>query len=391
MKVLKGGITEVQGISAVGKHIGLKKKRKDFGVIFCEKPATAVGIYTTNSIKAAPVILSKKHLSNGKAQAVVVNSSIANACTGKRGMKDAERTAELAAKELGIRKRDVIVASTGKIGDYLPVNKIKKGLKGVRAELSHSKKASSDFAYSILTTDRVKKEVAISLNGITIAGVAKGAGMISPKMATTLIFLATDAILSKAEAKTALEKAADKTFNMFSVDADMSTNDMAVLLANGSSGKRPDIEKFQKGLDFVCKNLVKKLAKDAEGATKFIEVNVVGAKKQLCAERMARAVVQSDLVKAAVFGSDPNWGRIMAAIGSTGFPVKENKVDIYIGGVKVVGKGIGRNFNKRKLQRVMGKREIYIKVNLNSGKANATTYGCDLTYGYIKINAEYHT
>ncbi|MBS3098024.1 bifunctional glutamate N-acetyltransferase/amino-acid acetyltransferase ArgJ [Candidatus Woesearchaeota archaeon] len=388
MKQIKGGITKVKGFSALGKFIGIKKKskKKDFAVVYSSEVCNAAGVFTKNEVKGAPLVVTKKHLADGKAQAVVINSGIANVCTGKKGIKDAEYMAKLTAKELGIEQKNVLVASTGLIGAYLPINLIKGGIKGIKKQLSKK----GDIAKAILTTDTIKKEIAVKIGRITIGAVAKGAGMIHPNMATMLCFIGTDAEFSSGELKKMLKTAVDKSFNMTSVDYDTSTSDMAILMANGLAGKA-NKSQFQKALDFVCIELAKKIAIDGEGATKLIEAKVKNAKNEKKAEVIAKSIISSNLVKTAMFGNDPNWGRIMAAVGYSGVKISQNKIDIYFNNNKIVSNGVGVKFELKKVVKEMKKDKLLIVVDLKEGKGMATAYGCDLTYEYIKINAAYHT
>ena len=388
MKAINGGITAVKGFTALGKFIGIKKKskKKDFAVIYSSKVCNAAGVFTKNEVKGAPLIVTKKHLAGGKAQAVVINSGVANVCTGKKGISDAEKMAELTAKELGIKKNNVLVASTGLIGAYLPMAVIKNGIKGIRKELGKN----SNAAEAILTTDSVKKEIAVKVGKITIGAIAKGAGMIHPNMATMLCFIGTDAEFQAKDLKQMLKNSVDKSFNMTSVDYDTSTSDMAILMANGMAGKI-NKKQFQNALDFVCIELAKKIAIDGEGATKLVEVVVKNAKNEKNAKIIAKSIISSNLVKTAMFGNDPNWGRIMAAIGYSGAKINPGKIDIYFNDKQIVSNGTEAKFDKKKVVEDMKKDKLLILVNLKEGKGMASAYGCDLTYEYVKINAAYHT
>ena len=348
MKTIKNGICAVNGFKALGKHIGIKKGSKDFAVIYSESSCSAAGVFTQNSVKGAPVYISMEHLKDGKAQAVVINSGISNVSTGKKGLSDAADMAKLTADELGVSENDVLVASTGLIGAYLPMEKIVDGIKGVKSELGDN---GSDAAEAILTTDKVKKEIAVTDDGFTIGAIAKGSGMIYPNMATMLGFIATDAKIGSKKLKDMLKKAVDKSFNMVSVDMQTSTSDMVLLLANGKV--EVDEKKFQDALDFVCVSLAKMIAKDGEGASKLIEVNVQNAFSDSDAKKAAKAVVCSDLFKCAVYGNDPNWGRIMCSIGNSKAKFDEGGVDIYFGSEKIVKNGAGIDFNKKKVLNII--------------------------------------
>lgn len=387
MQFLKNNICAPKEFKALGKSVGIKKLGKlDFVVIFSEVLADAAAVYTSNKVKGAPLIVTKKHLKDGKAQAIVVNSGFANVCTGKKGIKDAEDTAKLVSKELGIMASNVLVASTGLIGAYLPMNKIKEGVKGIKDELS----VHSNAAKAIMTTDTVEKEIAVKVDNFTIGGIAKGSGMIHPNMATMLCFITTDAKMPSKKLSYFLKNSVNKSFNMISIDMNTSTSDMVVIMANGLAGKVDD-RKFQNALDYVCLELAKKIAKDGEGATKLIEVEIKNAITKTDAKKIAKAVISSNLVKCAVFGNDPNWGRIICAMGNSGARFQQDLVDIYFGKEKIVGNGITTNFNRDKIRDVMSKEFLKITINLKMGKENAIAYGCDMSYEYVKINASYST
>lgn len=386
MKTQKGNITAVKGITALGKGVGIKNNKPDFAVVYSDKICNAVAVYTQNSVKGAPLLVTKEHLKNKKAQAIIINSGVANVCTGKKGLKDAKDMAKLAAKELGIKTQDIVVASTGLIGAFLPMDKIKKGIQGIKKELSKKSK----IAEAILTTDTIKKEVCIKEGNFTIAGVAKGSGMIHPNMATMLAFICTDAGIPSKKLEVMLKKAVSNSFNMMTIDMDTSTSDMCILLANGYAGK-VDESKFQKALNIVCTELAKKIAADGEGATKLIEVKVKNTKDKKSAKTLAKSVVSSNLFKCAVYGNDPNWGRILCAMGNSGINFDKSKVDVYFGNKIIVKKGTTTNFNYNKIKKIMGNKELKVTIDIKQGKEEATAYGCDLTEDYIKINAHYHT
>jgi len=387
MKLLKNNVCAPKGFTAIGKPIGIKKSGKpDFAVIYSEVPADAAAVYTLNKVKGAPLIVTKKHLSNGKAQAIIVNSGVSNVCTGKKGIKDAEDMTKFLGNELGINSNDVVVASTGLIGAYLPMETIKNGIKGIKNELSVNSNASK----AILTTDLVEKEIAVKVGNFIIGAIAKGSGMIHPNMATMLCFITTDAKIPSKKLNEMLKNSVNKSFNMINVDMDTSTSDMVAVLANGMAGKA-DEKKFQNALDFVCIELAKKIAKDGEGATKLIEINAKNAKTEEDAKKIAKSVINSNLVKCAVFGKDVNWGRIMSAMGNSNAAFNENKVDICFDDKKIVENGKGANYDVEKIKKIMDKDALRITIDLKDGKWNATAYGCDMSYDYIKINAEYTT
>lgn len=385
MKKLTGNITKVKGITALGKHIGIKPKKQDFAVIYSEKIANAAAVYTKNKVKGAPLYVTKSHLKNGKAQAIVINSGIANVCTGKKGIDDAKLTTKLVAKELNIKQNDVLVASTGLIGDYLPMDVIKGGVKDIKKQLSKKSKV----AKAILTTDIVEKQIAVKVDNITIGAIAKGSGMVHPDMATMLGFICTDADIQSKKLHKMLVNSVNKSFNMVSVDSDTSTSDMVILMANGLAGKVNET-KFQKALDYVCIELAKKIAADGEGATTLIECKVNNAKNEQDAKKIAKSVISSPLVKCNFFGKDVNWGRIMCATGYSGVDINPDKVDVFINKIKIVSKGHGLK-NKKKIKKTLNKKSVLITINIYKGKAQATAYGCDLTTDYVKFNGHYTT
>ncbi len=379
MKIVKGGITKAQGFKANGLHCGIKRSGKlDLALIYCDCLATVAGVFTKNSIKAAPLIVTQKHLHNHRAQAIIVNSGNANCFTGNFGMIYAQKTAELFAKLLKIKTSDVLVASTGIIGRPLPFKKIKDAAPQLAKGLSpnHSQKA----ARAILTTDKMIKETAVqtTINGktITLGGCAKGSGMIAPNMATMLAFITTDVAITAPMLKLALTKAAEKTFNCITVDGCMSTNDMTIVLANGLANNTmirkhgKDFDKFYEALHFICLDLAKKIVLDGEGANKFIEVHVTGAGNDDKAKKVCFAIANSNLVKTAAYGSNPNWGRVAAAVGSLGLPITEKDMKI--------------KFSS------FAKKNIRISVDLNLGRHKATVYTSDLSPEYVKINGAYN-
>ncbi len=388
MKFLDGGISNVNGFSSLGKHIGIKAEGKDFGVLYSDVVCVAAAIYTQNKVQGAALHVTREHMANHQAQAVVVNSRVANVATGQQGRVNAQKTTELVAAELGIDPNDVLVASTGVIGPQLPMDKIATGAKGIKQEL----KSNGDFAEAILTTDTHKKEVCVEYEGFKIAGCAKGVGMIEPNMATMLAFIVTDADITSDQLQAALKSSADKTFNMTSVDTDTSTSDMAVVMANGRV-KNVDLNIFQDALDAVCLALTKMIAKDGEGATTLLICEVTGAQTEQDAKKVAKSVINSPLVKTAIYGHDPNWGRLMMAVGKSGAEIAEDEIDITINGQPIVENSqAAESYDSQKLSAIMRDNdEITIAINLNVGSASATAYGCDMSEGYIKINAEYTT
>lgn len=389
MKFLDGGISNIDGFLSVGKHIGIKAEGKDFGVLSSDSVCTTAGIFTQNKVQGAALHVTKEHLADHRAQAIVVNSRVANVATGQEGRANAQKTTELVAAELGIDSSDVLVASTGVIGPQLPMDKIAAGAKGIKRELQQS----GDFAEAILTTDTHKKEVCVEHEDFKIAGCAKGVGMIEPNMATMLAFIVTDADVAPDQLQAALKSSADKTFNMTSVDTDTSTSDMAVLMANGKV-KNVAVGKFQEALDTVCLGLTKMIAKDGEGATTLIICEVAGAQSEADAQKIAKSVINSPLVKTAIYGHDPNWGRLMMAIGKSGAEsITEDKIDISINQQPIVEHGqAAETYDAQTLSNIMRDNdEITVAIDLNLGAAGATAYGCDMSEGYIKINAEYTT
>ena len=387
MEILQNNVCAPKGFKALGKAIGIKKSKKpDFAVIFSDVPADSAAVYTSNKVKGAPLVVTKKHLENGKAQAIAINSGIANVCTGRKGIKDAEDTAKYIASELKIKSNDVLVASTGLIGAYLPMSRIKERIKGIKKELS----ITPDAAAAIMTTDTIKKEIAIKADNFVIGAIAKGSGMIHPNMATMLCFITTDAQISSKKLRFFLKKSVDKSFNMISVDMDTSTSDMAIIMANGLAGKA-DEKKFQEALDYVCMGLAKKIAKDGEGATKLVEVAVNNALTESDARKLAKSVISSNLVKCALFGNDPNWGRIISAMGNSGANFEQSLVEVHFGKECIVTNGTTTNFSLQKVKDTMSRNFLNITINLKQGSQNAVAYGCDMSYDYVKINALYTT
>lgn len=403
MKIIDGGVCAAKGFMANGIHCGIRKNKskRDLSLIFSEKRASAAAVYTTNLVKGAPLVVTKSHLSDGYAQAVICNSGNANTCNAN-GIEIAEQMSELTAKELGISASDVVVASTGVIGQPLDITPIAGGI----PELVSGLGAHSDYAAEgIMTTDTVKKEIAVSFEiggkECKIGGIAKGSGMIHPNMATMLVFITTDCAISSQMLRKALSTDIQNTFNMVSVDGDTSTNDMVTILANGMAGNceivadGDDFSEFMRALNTVTVYLCKCIAGDGEGATKMIECRVDGAASKSVAKTVAKAVICSSLTKAAMFGADANWGRVLCAIGYSGADVDVNKVDVSFisnaGRVDVCKDGAGIEFSEDIAKKVLTEKEITIAVSLNSGDFSATAWGCDLTYDYVRINGDYRT
>ena len=404
MRVIEGGVCAAKGFTANGIHCGIRKNhtKKDLALIVSAVPASAAAVYTTNLVKGAPLTVTKKHIANGIGQAVICNSGNANTCNAN-GIEIAELMSELTAKELGISPDDIIVASTGVIGQPLCIDPIAAGLPALVAGLSAE--GGRDAAVGIMTTDTVMKEIAVEfeISGKTchIGGIAKGSGMIHPNMATMLVFITTDCAIAPDMLQKALSGDIANTFNMVSVDGDTSTNDMVTVLANGMAGndtitcEGEDFNDFMKALNTVTVDLCRKIAGDGEGATKLLECKVTGGKSDAIAKTVAKSVICSSLLKAAMFGADANWGRVLCAIGYSGADVDVNKVDVSFrsegGQVDVCKNGAGIPFSEEEAKEVLLKKEIEILVGLNDGDANATAWGCDLTYDYVKINGDYRT
>ncbi|MBR3721583.1 MAG: bifunctional glutamate N-acetyltransferase/amino-acid acetyltransferase ArgJ [Selenomonadaceae bacterium] len=397
---MKKGVTFPKGFKAAGVKAGIKKSGNlDVAVVYSEKDAAVAGVFTTNQVAAAPVYVSKETIANKKARVIVANAGCANACTGEEGMKNARLMAKIAATELKCDEKEVAVASTGIIGAQLPMDKMEKGIKDAVKELSVE--GGINASNAIITTDTKPKTLAyeLTLGGkpVRIGAMAKGSGMIQPNMATMLAFITTDANIKQELLQDALSKTAEITFNMISVDGDMSTNDMAVVLANGAADnpeiteKDEDYKTFCHALFEVCENLAKRIAADGEGATKFLTVNVTNAKNFNDAKTIAMSVAKSPLVKTAFFGEDPNWGRVICAVGYAGVDMNPDKVSIKFGDVPVYEKGQGASHDDEALKKVMAAHDIAINIDMNDGDANATVWTCDFSYEYVKINGEYHT
>lgn len=404
-KFIEGSVTAPKGFTAAGVCASVKpsnKTKKDVALIYCEKKCTAAAVYTKNLVKSSAILVTQNHLADGYAQAVIVNSGNANTCNAD-GVEKAEKMCCLAADALGVDSNDVIVASTGVIGQVLPIEPIEKGVAMMKGTLS--KEGGTDAAEAIMTTDTVKKEMAMemTLGGktVTVGGIAKGSGMIHINMGTMLSFVTTDAAISSEMLYEALKEAVEDSYNMVSVDGDTSTNDTLAIMASGLAGNPEITEKNQDYRDFVdgiteaFKQLAKKLAGDGEGATKLLICTVTGAKTKKDAVLVSKSVICSSLLKAAMFGADANWGRVLCAVGYSGADVDVTKVDVDFksqkGEIAVCRNGAGIEFSEEKAKEILLEKEIEIIVTLGDGQGKAQAYGCDLTYDYVKINGDYRT
>ena len=404
---IAGGATAAQGFSATGEHMGIRRNRtrRDVALIVSEVPASAACVYTQNLVKGAPILVTQKHVENGIAQAVICNSGNANTCNAN-GVEIAEGMCALVEKYIGVKAEDVIVASTGVIGQPMTLEPFQKNFGKLADSLEDTPAGGTRAAEAIMTTDTVSKEVAVRfpLGGkmCKLGGISKGSGMIAPNMATMLCFLTTDAAISPVALKRALTTVTADTFNMLSIDGDTSTNDMVSILANGMAGNAPieacmgtDYEAFVAALYKVCEKLCAIMAKDGEGATKLLACEVAGAKSTAAAKLVAKAVIKSTLLKAAIFGADANWGRVLCAIGYAGADVDVSKVDVNFrsnrGLIPVCRGGAGVAFSEETAKEILMDDEITVQVALNSGSATAKAWGCDLTYDYVKINGDYRT
>lgn len=401
---IEGGVTAAKGFQAAGVHCGIRKNRakKDLGLIVSDRPASAAAVYTRNLVKGAPLTVTQAHIADGRARAIVCNSGIANTCAFD-GIEKAETMCALTAEALGIDAADVVVASTGVIGPSIDIAPIAAGLPRLAAALSAQ--GSADAAEAIMTTDTRKKEFAVTFQAdgrtCTLGGIAKGSGMIAPNMATMLCFLTTDAAIAPQLLHEALLAVVDDTFNMLSVDGDTSTNDMVVVLANGAAGntlvteKNADYDAFLEALHALCAAICRHLAADGEGATKLLECRVSGAASVKDARLAAKAVANSALLKAAMFGADANWGRVLCAIGYSGAAVDVHAVDVAFasaaGSIDVCRNGAGIPVDEDKAKGILSEKEIVIDIRLHDGDAAAVAFGCDLTYEYVKINGDYRS
>jgi glutamate N-acetyltransferase/amino-acid N-acetyltransferase len=401
MKVLDSKNFSVPGYKTWGIHCGIKKTdKKDLAVIVSDRDASMAGVFTKNRVKAASVVLGMSKVKTGKGRIIVANSGCANACTGKQGLLDARETAEIAAKEFGTKPEAVYVASTGVIGETLPLTKIRTGIATAAGLLAPT--GWGQAAEAIMTTDIFPKisvvQEEIGGKTITLAGITKGSGMIHPNMATMLCFIVTDALISAPILRKMLTASVDQSFNMITVDGDTSTNDMVLIMANGAAGNKrvapgsKDLKKLQVCLNAVTRALALQIVKDGEGATKFVEITVRGAKNPVEARRAVSAVAKSSLVKTALFGEDANWGRIMAVLGSCGVDMDEARTDISFGKMKLVEKGVAMGrLAEKEAAAALKQREIHIGIDLHKGKGESTLWTCDLSTEYVKINAAYRS
>ena len=403
MEIINGGVCAAKGFTAGGIHCGIRKNKtkKDLALIYSEKRAAAAAVYTTNLVKGAPLVVTKNHIADGFAQAVICNSGNANTCNAN-GIEIAEGMSKLVAETMNVSENDVVVASTGVIGQPLDIEPIKNGIKDLKNSLGNN---SQDAAEGIMTTDTVLKEIAVSFTvdgkECKIGGIAKGSGMIHPNMATMLVFITTDCAISPEMLQKALSTDIKNTFNMVSVDGDTSTNDMVTVLANGMAGNEEitcdgeDFNTFMKALNTITVHLCRMIAGDGEGATKLLECQVSGAKTEDIAKTVAKSVICSSLTKAAMFGADANWGRVLCAIGYSGADVDVTKIDVSFisdkGEILVCKNGAGVEFSEEKAKEILLEKEIVTKIELNDGSWGATAWGCDLTYEYVKINGDYRT
>ncbi len=392
-----------KGFKAAGVNAGIRKKkdRRDFALIVSDVPAVGAGTFTQNRFAAAPVEVCRRRVFAANLRAIAVNSGCANACTGKRGLKDAEAMAGAVARAIGCPEKTVLPCSTGVIGQFLPMDRVEAGAGLAKFELTATEEGWRNAAQAIMTTDTVPKIASTSLEiaGKTVSflGIAKGSGMIHPNMATMLTFVVTDAAVEGDALKRAAKRAVDRSFNRVTVDGDTSTNDSAIILANGQAGNPPVKVRgrhygiFEAALTDVCQQLARMIAMDGEGATKLIEVRVTGAKTEADAHRAASAVATSSLVKTAIFGRDANWGRIVCAIGNSGATFQPDKITVHMGPELIFAKGAPQVGDEEGLNRVLAGKEVPIIIDLGAGKASAVIWTCDLTYDYIKINADYRT
>lgn len=407
MKIIKGGVTAAKGFYAASAAAGIKYKgRTDMALIYSKKPCKTAGTFTTNVVKAAPVKWDRMVVESGvKSQAVIVNSGIANACTGEEGMQYCKETAKKAAQVLKVESAGVLIGSTGVIGMQLPIDRIQKGVEMLAASKEKSLEAGNLAAKAIMTTDTVEKEVAVQIQigdkTVTIGGMAKGSGMIHPNMCTMLAYITTDAVITKKALKKALSSDVEDTYNMISVDGDTSTNDTVLLLANGKAKNEkihvgtPEYDTFARALHYVNETLAKKLAGDGEGATALFEVKVVNAETKKQAKVLAKSVVCSNLTKAAIAGHDANWGRILCAMGYSGAGFDPEKVDLFIesaaGKLQLIENGVALDYSEEKATEILSQPEVTATADIKAGEESAIAWGCDLTHEYININADYRS
>jgi len=406
MKIIPGGVTSPVGFKAAGLHVGIRKNKmkKDMAMLLSDVPANTAGVFTLNAVQAAPVIWDKKLVAeNGKCQVLVVNSGVANTCTGQAGYQDVVAVAEYTAAALGINKELVAVASTGVIGMRLPMETVFAGIDMLIPELDSDIDSGTNAANAIMTTDLYKKEIAVTLEikgkQVTIGGMCKGSGMINPNLGTVLSFLTTDLNISTELLGKVLKKDVPDTYNMVSVDGDMSTNDTVMIFANGMAGNEElteedeDFEAFVEAVRYINTSFVKKIASDGEGATKMFQVDIAGMSDKESARKLAKAIVSSNLVKCAMYGEDANWGRIVCAMGQSGISFDPYKVDIIIasvaGQLRIVQNGTTTDYDEKEATRILSEKQIRLIADMNMGEFGATAWGCDMTYDYIRINADY--
>lgn len=407
MEIITGGVTAAKGFMAAGVEAGIKyQNRKDMAMVYSKTPCRAAGVFTTNVVKAAPVLWDKEVVeSEWEAQAIVVNSGIANACTGKLGYEYCRETAGAAADALEISPQSVLICSTGVIGMQLPMEKMTEGVRMLAKAIKPGEEAGTDAAKAIMTTDTRNKQVAVKVTiggkEVTIGGMCKGSGMIHPNMCTMLAFVTTDVNISKKLLQEALSADVQDTFNMVSVDGDTSTNDTLLVLANGQAGnheiteKGADYDTFVEALHYVNETLAKKIAGDGEGATALFEVKVIHADNKEDAKTLAKSVITSSLTKAALFGHDANWGRILCALGYSGAKFDPEAIELYLessaGKILIFKDGMAADYSEEEATRILSCSEVTALVDMKMGEAEATTWGCDLTYDYVKINADYRS
>ena len=407
MKVITGGVTAAKGFQAASTAAGIKYQgRTDMAMVYSEKPCVAAGTFTTNIVKAAPVKWDQEIVyKHPSAQVIVCNSGIANACTGEEGFSYCRATAKAAAETLNVDENSVLVASTGVIGMQLPIEKLSDGVKAMAPKLKGTLEAGNEAAKAIMTTDTVEKEVAVEIEiggkTVTIGGMCKGSGMIHPNMCTMLGFVTTDVCISKQLLQAALSQDVKDTYNMVSVDGDTSTNDTVLLLANGMAEnpeineKNEDYQKFCEALNYINTTLAKKIAGDGEGATALFEVKIIGAESKEQAVTLSKSVVTSSLTKAAIYGHDANWGRILCAMGYSGAQFDPEVVDIWLeskaGTIKIVENGIATDYSEETATKILSEEEVIAKMDIKEGNETATAFGCDLTYEYVKINGDYRS
>lgn len=407
MKAVEGGVCAAKGFFAAGVEARIKyQNRKDMAAVYSEAPCICAGTFTTNVVKAAPVLWDKAVVENAPfAQAVIINSGIANACTGKEGMDCCEKTAQAAAEAFGVPTDSVLIGSTGVIGMQMPVDRIEAGVKALAEKKEHSTAAAQAAAEAIMTTDTVDKQAAVSFRigdkTVTMGGMCKGSGMIHPNMCTMLAFVTCDVAISKPLLKKAVSESIADTFNMISVDGDTSTNDTFLFLANGCAGnaeiteEKEDYEVFKEALSYINTTLAKKMAGDGEGATALFETKVIGARSKEDARILSKSVICSSLTKAAIFGHDANWGRILCALGYSGAQFDPDKVELFFqgkaGSIKIYGDGKAAEYSEEEATKLLSEKEVTVLVDMHDGDSAATAWGCDLSYDYVKINADYRS